>query len=431
MSEEQHLVQEAINGNTGAFETLVSPYLGQLKGWLGYMLDHDAEDCLQEVLLAAWSKLPSLKDPDRFQSWLFQLARNKSLDFLRRRKRVIQAEIPLDLVEGYLSRQPEVPTIHALSQWVNSLTEAERETMWLHYVDELSIDEIAKQRNVTLGTVKRLLYNARSRIRKNSSVYYEREEIMSEKRSVLLPEARPFILIKPSTGVSFDVDFREEPWYFSVLETGEKTQWAIYDPPDWSRTYAYCMKVIGNAVVHGEEALEIQVDEYEEGGWKVNSARHYAQLGDQFIKYLAVISFQNEIPHIDTFLDEQFYENWGHKVPRSWRVEGRFEVIDENHFVTRDAEKTAGVGYYDVTIGKRNFSCLRVLDTEWATGKEGTLVEAYLSPEGRTVLMRRYNGEVWKPKSNWLKRAENNHRLNLDGVEYIHWYDCISTYVLG
>lgn len=430
MFEEQQLIREAINGDTSAFDTLISPYLRLLKSWLEYVLDNDAEDCLQEVLIASWSKLPSLKDPNRFRSWLFQMARNKSLDFLRSRKRVIQNEISLDLVEGYVSRQPEVPTILALSWWTGSLTEAERETVWLRYLDELSIDAIALQRNVTTGTVKRTLYNARSRIQKNLLEYNEREELMSGKRSILLPKTRPSISIKPSKGVSFEVNLREEPWYFSVLATGEKNQWAIYDPPDWNRTYVYTMQVIGRAVVHGEEALETQVDEYEKGIWKLNCARHYTQLGDQFIKFLAVISFQSRIPHIDTFLDEQFYENWGHKVPRIWKLDGRFQVVDENHLVTSDAEKVAGVGYYDVTIGKRSFPCLRVLDTEWTTGIEGTLIEAYISREGRTVLLRRYNGEGWKPTTNWLKQAENNHRLSLDGVEYVHWYDCISDYTL-
>ncbi len=117
-----------------------------------------------------------------------------------------------------------------------------------------------------------------------------------------LPEMRPRISIQPLDGVSFSVDFREDPWYFTVLETGEKTQWAIYDPPDWRRTVVSNMEVKGKAVVHGEEALEIQVDEYENGSWRENSARHYTQLGDQFIKYLAVLSYQHGIPHLDTFL---------------------------------------------------------------------------------------------------------------------------------
>ena len=430
MSEEQHLLQEAIIGDAHAFEELISPHLEQLHRWLGYVLDEEAEDCLQEVLLSAWLKLPSLNDPDRFRGWLFQLARNKSFDFLRKRKRMNQNEIPLDLVEGYLSRQPELQTAHTFEEWTGLLTEAERATIWLHYVDELSIKQIARQRNVSTGTVKRLLYNGRNRIRKTTLTTTVGEEKMSEKRSIILPETRPVISIKPLIGTPFTVDFREEPWYFSVLEIGNKTQWAIYDLPDWRRTYVYNMEVIGNAVVHGEESLEVQVDEYENGAWKENAFRHFTQLGDQFIKCLAVLSYRNGVPHLDTFLDEQFHENWGQKVTRIWQDEGRFQVVDENHIITLDPNKSGGAGFFEVTIGEKTFHCLRVMDTYWATSNEGILVEAYLSQEGRTVLFRRYNGEAWRPSSNWLKKAKNNHRITLDGVDYVHWYDCISTYVL-
>ena len=242
-----------------------------------------------------------------------------------------------------------------------------------------------------------------------------------------LPEMRPRISIQPLDGVSFSVDFREDPWYFTVLETGEKTQWAIYDPPDWRRTVVSNMEVKGKAVVHGEEALEIQVDAYENGSWRENSARHYTQLGDQFIKYLAVLSYQHGIPHLDTFLDENFHENWGQRTPRLWRDEGRFQVGEENHFVTVDPQKAGGMGYFAVTIGEKTFPCLRVLDTA-AAGQEGVLVEAYLSEAGRTVLFRRYNSEAWRPKSGWVKAAKDNQRIGLDGVTYVHWYDCISDY---
>jgi RNA polymerase sigma factor (sigma-70 family) len=430
MSDEQRLVQEATLGDTKAFEELIAPILGKLTGWLNYVLDIDAEDCLQEVLLTAWLKLPSLKDPNRFQGWLFQLARNKCIDFLRKRKRMDQTEIPLDLVEGYLSRQPEIQTIHTFEELTELLTDAERTTIWLYYVDKLTIDQIAKQREVSTGTIKRLLFNARFRIRKTTQISREGEDLMTAKSSIILPEIRPMISIKPLNEVSFEVDFREDPWYFSVLEVGNKLQWAIYDPPNWRRTYAYNMKVIGKAVVHGEESLEIQVDEYESGSWKENSTRHYTQLGDMFIKHIAVLSYQNGIPYFDTFLDEHFHENWGQISPRFWKDDGRFQIVDESHFITANPQKTGGLGFYDVTIGENTFQCLRVLDTEWATGKEGILVEAYLSKEGRTVLFRRYNGEAWRPTSNWLETVNDNHRIMLDEVTYVHWYDCISNYVL-
>lgn len=430
MTVEERLIQEAILGDKEAFEALIAPYAGKLKAWLGYVLDKDAEDCLQDVLLSTWLKLSSLNDPKRFRGWFFQLARNRSLDILRKRKRMDQSEISFDLVENYLGHLPEIHSGQTFEEWNALLTDTERTTIRLYYIDELTIDQIAKQRAVSTGTVKRILFNARNRIRKFIITSLEGEDDMSAKNLIFMPEMRPLLSIKPIKSVSFEVDFREDPWYFSLLEAGNKTQWAIYDPPTWKRSYVYNMKVIGKAVVHGEESFEIQVDEYENGSWKENSTRHYTQLGDTYIKYLAVLNYRKGIPNFDSFLDEQFHENWGKKVARFWKDEGRFQEVEGNHYKTVDPQKTGGLGFFDVTIGENTYPCLRVLDTDWAIGNEGWLVEAFLSREGRTVLFRRYNSAGWRSSSNWVKNADDKNHIVLDGVKYIHWYDCISDFVI-
>jgi RNA polymerase sigma factor (sigma-70 family) len=427
MSAEERLLRAARLGEPNAFEELVTPSLGGLRSWLGYMLDQDADDCLQEVLLTAWLKLPTLHDQARFRGWLFQIARHKSLDYLRRRQRAHLAEVPLETLDGVLSRHSMAPPAPTLAELTEPLTNAERTAIWLRYAEGLSIDQIAKRRAVTSGTVKRLLYNARNRIKQIAQVSRDGEEPMSATRSINLPATRPLISIKPLDGVSFEVDFQEDPWHFALLEVGSQTQWASYDPPDWRRTSVCNTEVLGKAVVHGEACLEIRADQYENGLWRENATRHYVQVGDQFIKYLAVMSRQTDIPHLNTFLDEHFHLIWGQRTPRFWTDDGRFQVVAENRLVTVAPHQAGGLGYFAVTIGEKVFPCLRVLDTEWATGSDGILVEAYLTQEGRTVLFRRYNGEAWRPASNWLKAAENNQRLTLDGVTYIHWYDCLSS----
>lgn len=427
MSAEERIIRAASLGEPNAFEELINPSLGRLRGWLGYVLDQDADDCLQEVLLTAWLKLPALHDPAKFRGWLFQIARHKSLDYLRRRQRTDRAEVPLEAVEGYLNRQTTPPPSPRLDELVEPLTEAERTAIWLHYAEGLSIAQIAHRRSVSSGTIKRLLHNARNRLRRAASPLPEGALTMSTKPVILLPTVRPTISILPLTGESFAVDFREDPWYFAPLEAGGQTQWASYDPPDWHRTSVSQMVVLGQAVIHGETAWEIQADEYVDGAWNANITRHYVQLGNQSLKYLAVLSHPQGIPHLDTFLDERFHEKWGQRTPRHWRDEGRFVNVHENQYVTVDPNRSGGAGYFSVTIGERTFNCLRVLDTAWANGSDGLLVEAYLSPAGQTMLFRRYNGEAWHPASGWRQATEHNHRIVLDGVTYIHWYDCLSS----
>ena len=421
------LIEAAKLGSASAFDELVTPFLHQLHGWLSYLLDTEADDCLQEVLFAAWLRLPSLREPDRFGAWLFQITRNQYLDTLRRKKRKNEAEVPLEKVEGYLSRQSDFSKDRSMAEWLDALPKSERAAIWLFYVEEWSVKEIAKQRSISTGTVKRLLFNGRLRIR--NSIIQEGENHMSNQHRVLLPELRPEIQIHPLTGTSFSVDFLEGPWYFTELREGSQTQWAIYDPPTWQRAYVYDMHVQGKAFVHGLECFEVRGDEFEDGKWKEDAFRHFTQITDQSIQYLAVLSHRGGTPHLDTFLDESFQNDWGQKIARGWKAEGRFQG-QENDLITIDKSKSGGLGFYEVRVGKRTFRCLRVIDTTHASSSEGTLVEAYLSQEGRTVLFRRYNGMNWRPNSDWLKQCEGNQHLTLDGVEFVHWYDCISEYAL-
>ena len=429
MHNEQRLIKEAVTGSAPAFSELVAPYLPQLQRWLRYMLDDENEDCLQEVLLNAWLKLSTMDEPAHFRGWLFRVARNKGLDYLRKKRRKRQVEIPLDLTTGLISRPTRDEPAYNWDELTGALTKAEREAIWLYYVDELSVKEIAQQRNVSIGAVKRLLHDGRNRIRITNTLVPEGVESMPTKHSLFLPDTRPTIIIQPSVDAPFEVVFREGPWYFTVLETGGKTQWAFYDPPDWQRTYVFNMKVTGRAFVHQEECWEVRGDEYKDGIWKENAFRHYVQLTDQYIKFLAVISYQDGVPRLDTFLNEHFQEDWGHKTRRVWKDEGRF-LLNGDEVTTQDATKSEGAGYFSVTIGKKMFPCLRILETTWAVDDHGILVEAYLSREGRTVLFRRYNGKNWRQNSDWLREAEANQHLTLDGIEFIHWYDCISSYVI-
>ena len=61
------------------------------------------------------------------------------------------------------------------------------------------------------------------------------------------------------------------------------------------------------------------------------------------------------------------------------------------------------------------------------------LCEYYLDHSGRTVLWRRFNRDDWalnRYGQRWSEKLPNNERLTLNGDTYVHWYDCITDYVL-
>ena len=67
------------------------------------------------------------------------------------------------------------------------------------------------------------------------------------------------------------------------------------------------------------------------------------------------------------------------------------------------------------------------------TYNNGVLSEQFLDKNGRTVLWRRYNRDDWAIKhykKPWREQLPENDRLFVNGEVYVHWYDCITDYIL-
>ena len=64
---------------------------------------------------------------------------------------------------------------------------------------------------------------------------------------------------------------------------------------------------------------------------------------------------------------------------------------------------------------------------------EGVVTEQYLNAEGRTILWRRFNADNWKKdryQKLWTEMFPENETLTVNGETYVHWYDCITDYIL-
>ena len=61
------------------------------------------------------------------------------------------------------------------------------------------------------------------------------------------------------------------------------------------------------------------------------------------------------------------------------------------------------------------------------------VTEQYIDKDGRTVLWRRFNKDSWgdaRYGKNWSEMLPNNEKLSVNGDTYVHWYDCITDYIL-
>ena len=179
------LVGQALAGDQRAFELLVSRYRQPLVSCIrGFLKDDEqVNDVLQHVFLQLYLSLPVLLRNVSLRAWLFQVARHRCLDELRKRHR--RAEIPfstlewkyreedLSPVEAILDPAPlpeevaERIDLHwSLQQAMFSLPPKVRSIVHLRYFRQLSFSEIGRALNMPKNTVKACFYRSLPRLRR-------------------------------------------------------------------------------------------------------------------------------------------------------------------------------------------------------------------------------------------------------------------------
>ena len=164
------LVAAARAGSAEAFGMLVDRYRAPVVR-LAYRLTRDpdeAKDIAQDAFLRAYRRIGAFR-PDRpFSRWLFVIARNASLDSIRRRRRAAQYagkdELPPAEVgpEELAVRNDEATRVHVA---LDSLPAKYRDVLELFYIGDLRYREIALELDIPIGTVKTYISRAKRRLR--------------------------------------------------------------------------------------------------------------------------------------------------------------------------------------------------------------------------------------------------------------------------
>lgn len=409
--------------------------------WFKLSSKADADDVLQDTYLTTFQKFDTLADKAHFKAWIISIARNKCNDYYRRKAKSVDVSID-ELTEQPLtaSRYGYVEQ-HDVYDTLESLSENDKQIINLFYIQGYNQSEISQRLNIPIGTVKSRLYTARNNFKRlylPDTIYRKVDENMKK-----LPEIMPEYTITKLDKEPFSVKWEELMGWFIVPKLGEKLNWAIYDVPKRNRTEYDEMQVVGKAEIHGIEGVEIAVKQYtpmdcnKTDNDKIAERTFIAQLTDTHCRFLAESHISGGVKKCYTFLDgDEFIPNWGfgeNNCGNEVNLSVKGDIIRNGSEITA-ADKPFlldVVGRYEVKIGGKSYDTICVMDIETYDG--GVVSEQYLDKNGRTILWRRFNRNDWakdRYKKNWTEILPENERITVNGEVYVHWYNCITDYIL-
>lgn len=451
------LVSGVLAGQRDAFSALVERYLDTATS-LALMLVHhadDAQDIAQQAFFLAYAKLPNLAEPARFGGWLKGIVTNlarKALAKRTRTQRFLQRHRPdayaPDPAEQFADNEHLRTVVGAL----DALEQSHREVVVLYYLGEMRVADVAEIAGRPVGTVKRMLAEARAELRtelmdmarKESGEYRLTEE--QRKRLALIPtfpQVEPAITTAPLDEAAPEVRIVAPHGNFPRLEAGAEACHADYDHPGGELTSVTHVVVGGPCDLDGVSAPAFSFDGMSfsgegkvEWGWRP----YYTVDGDAALYCAKQVQPAGEPGPLLT----PDHPDWHEAEPQPEAL-----ALTPG-CVTEPVDGWSGLivdkSMWEVTIGERRFECIRRCGggkwhVEWC--EEPVTVcgtEEFFLPDGRLLLWRRYNGMKWSARN--PKRNDDDPgtyemlaevgvpSLEVFGCTYYLWYDQIPSYAI-
>lgn len=411
------------------FESLLNDNKCTIERYVYFRVSNkeDAKDILQETYLTAFQKFNCLNDEKRFKSWIIKIAKNKCNDYYRKQKPDLVSNYDLDLCASKSGINERFEMIEI----INSLKDNEREILNLYYFAGYSQSDISKMLNIPIGTVKSRLHSARNNFKKEYMPSLKGEINMG------LPDILPEYRITKVDKEPFAVKCNELMGWLIIPRLKERLEWALYDFPSKKQTEKVMLEVVGKAVVHDIEGVEIVANQYNSSckSNEVFKRRFVAQLTDTHCRFLAEGHKNNGVNYFYTFLDDnEFTKNWGYgddNCGKETDLSAKGIVKRNGDNITSNSKATDIVGRYTVEINGKIYDTVCLMDIE--AYDENVVTEQYIDKNGRTVLWRRFNANDYKfEKYNqlWSEKLPENEKIKVNDKIYVHWYDCISSYIM-
>lgn len=170
MSQDEQMIQDVLDGKMGSFRGIIDRYQRPMFRMICNLVHdhHAAEDITQDVFMAVFNKLSTF-DPMRcrFSTWMFTIARNKSINHLRKNRKTFST----DSLEFITSADPSEQIckeefFQQMDRGLRQLPKNQKRAFVLAEFEKLPYEEIAQIECTSIGTIRSRIHRAKKKLRK-------------------------------------------------------------------------------------------------------------------------------------------------------------------------------------------------------------------------------------------------------------------------
>lgn len=181
-AEDSRNIRAAIKGNQVAYRAIMAKYHDQVYNLLYRMIHQkdEVKDLTQEAFIKAFQSLQNFNEEFAFSTWLFKIATNNCIDFIRKRKlQTFSIDKPIESKDGEYSYEipdttfePDKELIEGqrtrlLEDAISALPEKYRQVILMRHTEDMDYQDIADKLHLPLGTVKAHIFRAREILNKS------------------------------------------------------------------------------------------------------------------------------------------------------------------------------------------------------------------------------------------------------------------------
>lgn len=189
--EDQQIIKGIVRNHEPSFRLLIEKYKKLVFGSSYRIVGNtsDAEDICQEVFIEVFKSIHKLRNEDDLSGWLFKIAKNKSVSFLRKRnpaKAQTADDIHSSIIQNKINQKniehntparklEDDEAKQVLFQAIDCLPEKQKKVLLMHKFEDYSQKEICETLNLSQASVESLIYRAKTNLRKSLFSYFKNQ----------------------------------------------------------------------------------------------------------------------------------------------------------------------------------------------------------------------------------------------------------------